>query len=272
MLERLGLMPVEASTLAGRVDALYYFLVGVTAFFSLLIAVLIVRFAVKYRRRRDDEYPQPIHGSLALELLWTIVPFMITMVIFVWGASLFVAIKRPPNDALQVLRRRQAVDVEAAAPRGPARDQRAARSGRRPVRLTLTSEDVIHSFYVPAFRVKQDAVPGPLHDAVVQGDEARQVPSLLRRVLRHAALGHDRLDRRDGPGRLPGVAAASGSGGPGAAEAATGGTPPLAVAGGRALRRARVRTPATATSRARSARRSAGVAGSTVQLCKAAAA
>ena len=160
MLERFGLMPVQASTVAGRVDALYFFLIAVTAFFSLLIAGLIIRFAIVYRRRRDDEYPRPIHGSLALELIWTIIPFMIAMVIFVWGASVFVTLKRPPNDALQVyavgkqwmwklqhLEGRREIN-ELHVPVG------------RPVRVTLTSEDVIHSFYVPAFRIKQDAVPG----------------------------------------------------------------------------------------------------------------
>jgi cytochrome c oxidase subunit 2 len=160
MLEKLGLMPVQASTVASRVDALYFFLIAVTAFFSLLIAAMIIRFAIKYRRRSDDECPAPIHGSLALELLWTIVPFMIAMVIFTWGASLFITLKRPPNDALQVyavgrqwmwklqhLEGRREIN-ELHVPVG------------RPVRVTLTSEDVIHSFFVPAFRVKQDAVPG----------------------------------------------------------------------------------------------------------------
>ncbi len=160
MLEKLGLVPVAASTHAARVDSVYLFLLCVSGFFATLIATLIVVFAIKYRRRADDETPRPVKGSLALELTWTIVPFCIAMVIFLWGADLFVSVKTPPKDALEVfvvgrqwmwkvqhLEGRREID-ELHVPVG------------RAVKLTLTSEDVIHSFYVPAFRIKQDAVPG----------------------------------------------------------------------------------------------------------------
>jgi cytochrome c oxidase subunit 2 len=85
MLTKLGLIPEQASTLAGRVDALYFFLIGVTVFFSVLIAVLVLGFAVRYRRSRQAKAVQ-IHGNLALELLWTGIPFAIAMMIFVWSA------------------------------------------------------------------------------------------------------------------------------------------------------------------------------------------
>src|SRR6266446_3159562 len=81
------LFPEQASTMAGRVDALYLFLIGVSGFFSLLIAGLIVYFAIKYRRRAPDSIGASIHGGLVLELAWTIIPLVIAMVIFVWGAS-----------------------------------------------------------------------------------------------------------------------------------------------------------------------------------------
>ena len=72
--------PQQASEQAAQVDALYFFLVAVTAFFTVLIAVLVVVFAVKFHRRHDDEVGEVIHGSLALELLWTFIPLGITMV------------------------------------------------------------------------------------------------------------------------------------------------------------------------------------------------
>lgn len=160
MFSNLPFLPEQASTMAPRVDALYCFLIAVSAFFIVLIALLVVWFAVKYRRRSETDRPAPIHGSLALELTWTLIPFAITMVIFFWSASVYVAIARPPDDALQVfvvgkqwmwklqhLEGRREIN-ELHVPVG------------RPVKLTMTSEDVIHSFYVPAFRVKQDAVPG----------------------------------------------------------------------------------------------------------------
>src|SRR5262249_10969958 len=97
---------------------------------------------------------------IALEVAWSAIPFAITMVVFFWGASIYATIYRPPNDALDVnvvgkqwmwkiqhMEGRREID-ELHVPIG------------RPVRLTMTSEDVIHSFYVPAFRTKQDAVPG----------------------------------------------------------------------------------------------------------------
>jgi cytochrome c oxidase subunit 2 len=160
MLERLGLMPPQASTMALHVDLLYAFLVLVTVFFSTLIAVAIVTFAVKFRRRSEDESTPHIHGSIALEITWSLIPLGIVMVMFAWGAHIFVTLKRPPDDALQVnvvgkqwmwkiqhLEGRREIN-ELHVPVG------------RPVKLPLTSEDVIHSFYVPAFRIKQDAVPG----------------------------------------------------------------------------------------------------------------
>jgi hypothetical protein len=87
------------------------------------------------------------------------------------------------------LRRRQAVDVEVPAPRRPARDQRAARAGRPPVKLIMTSEDVIHSFFVPAFRVKADVIPGRYTQHLVQATKPGTLSPVLRRVLRHEALG-----------------------------------------------------------------------------------
>jgi len=157
---RFSLFPEQASTIAARTDALLFFLLAVSAFFVLLIAGLILYFMIRYRRRSDAEIPPAIHGSLALEGAWTVIPFLISLVFFFWGASIFASLTRPPDDALQVnvvgkqwmwklqhMNGRREIN-ELHIPVG------------RPVRLTMTSEDVIHSFFVPAFRTKQDAVPG----------------------------------------------------------------------------------------------------------------
>jgi len=85
------LFPEQASTMASRVDSLYFFLVGLTAFFSLLIAGLIVTYAVRFRRRSPDSIGARIHGGLVLEITWSVIPFLITMGIFVWGARVFFA-------------------------------------------------------------------------------------------------------------------------------------------------------------------------------------
>src|SRR5215203_4300133 len=161
MLERLGLMPAQASTVAGQVDLLYAFLLLVSAFFSILIAGAVIGLSVKYRRRGGEFARTPhIHGSTALEIAWSIIPFGITMIMFFWGAHIFVTLKRPPDNALQVnvVGRQWMWKVQHLEGRREINELHVPLG--RPVKVTLTSEDVIHSFYVPAFRIKQDAVPG----------------------------------------------------------------------------------------------------------------
>ena len=154
------LFPEAASTIASRVDALYLFLIGVTVFFSLLIAGLIVYFAIKYRRRSPEAVGERIHGGMALEIGWTVVPFLITMVIFVWGASVYFAMATPPAETLNIyvvgkqwMWKFQHLDGQREI------NELHVPVGRN-VKLITTSEDVIHSFFVPAFRVKADVLPG----------------------------------------------------------------------------------------------------------------
>jgi cytochrome c oxidase subunit 2 len=154
------LFPERASTMASRVDALYFYLVGIAVFFSLLIAGLIVYYAVKYRRRNPDGIGAAIHGGMALEVTWTIIPFFIVMTIFVWGASVYFAMATPPEETINVyvvgkqwMWKFQHLDGqreinELHVPVG------------RAVKLIMTSEDVIHDVFVPAFRVKADVIPG----------------------------------------------------------------------------------------------------------------
>jgi cytochrome c oxidase subunit 2 len=165
MLERLGLTPPQASTVAAQTDMLYAFLLAVSAFFAILIAASVIGFSIAYRRRSPNDVTPHIHGSTALEIAWSVIPLGLAMIMFGWGANLFVTLRRPPDDALQVnvvgkqwmwkvqhLEGRREID-ELHVPVG------------RPVKVTLTSEDVIHSFYVPAFRIKEDAVPGRYNTA-----------------------------------------------------------------------------------------------------------
>ena len=177
-----------------------------SAFFALLIAALIVVFAVKFRRTDDDEVGEAIHGSLPLELLWTFIPLGITMVMFVWGAQVFFHMTRPPRGRDGNLRRRQAVDVEAAAHGRRARDQRAARPGRPAGEADHGLGGRDPQLLRPRLPREGGRRAGALQHALVHGDEAGALPHLLRRVLRHQALEHDRLGDRDGAGRLPGVA------------------------------------------------------------------
>jgi cytochrome c oxidase subunit 2 len=152
--------PQQASVQAGQVDAVFFFLVAVTAFFSLLIAASIVVFVVKYRRRHGDDVGVAIHGSLALELLWTIIPFGIVMVMFGWGAKVFFDLYRVPAGAMEifVVGKQWMWKVQHADGQREINELHVPIG--RPVKLVMGSEDVIHSFFIPAFRVKADVVPG----------------------------------------------------------------------------------------------------------------
>ena len=164
LLQRLGLFPEQASTMAGRVDGLLAYLLLISGFFSLLIAGLIVAFAFRYRRRRRADYTprtgKPIVGSLALEIGWSVIPFLISMSIFVWGASIYFAMADAPADALDiyVVARQWMWKLQHMEGRREINELHVPVG--RAVKLIMTSEDVIHSFYVPAFRVKMDVLPG----------------------------------------------------------------------------------------------------------------
>jgi len=152
--------PEQASTVAGQVDALFLFLVAVSVFFAGLIFLLVFVFALRYRRRAEDERPKAIHGSLILEGLWTVIPLGIALAIFVWGAYLYFVISRPPAAAMEVYVVGKQWMWKLQHPTGQREINELHVPVNRPVKLTMTSEDVIHSFYVPAFRIKADVVPG----------------------------------------------------------------------------------------------------------------
>jgi cytochrome c oxidase subunit II len=156
----LPLFPEQASTIEPEVDHLLYFLLTVAVFFTVLIFGAIFYFAIRYRRRSDRELPHMIHGGLTLEILWSVIPFGLTMVMFTWGASIFFRESRPPADALQIYAVGKQWMWKLQHLEGQREINELHIPTGRPVRLTMTSEDVIHSFFVPAFRTKQDVVPG----------------------------------------------------------------------------------------------------------------
>lgn len=142
-----------------RVDALLVFLLAISAFFTLLIFVMIAVFAVKYRRSKRVVAEQ-IEGSNALEITWTLIPFAITMVIFVWGASIYMQEAQPPKDSMQIFVVAKQWMWKIQHSEGQREINELHVPVNRDVRLTMISQDVIHSFFVPAFRVKQDVLPG----------------------------------------------------------------------------------------------------------------
>lgn len=164
--------------MAAEVDHLYLFILWFSILGTIFVAVLTLLFAVKYRRKSEDEQPEqpvdsdkggvtasmllagPAKESSTLEILTAVLLFVCTMVMFGWGASIYVKLSQPPADAAEVLVTGKQWMWKIQHPSGKREINELHVPLGQPVKLTMTSEDVIHSFFVPAFRVKADAVPG----------------------------------------------------------------------------------------------------------------
>ena len=158
------LAPEATSTLAGKVDAVYFYLSGVTLFFTLLIFSVLIFFVIRYRRRTPYEIPRPVAGSHRLEMLWTVIPFMIAMSMFVWGAQIYFDQVRNPRDTseIYVVGKQWMWKIQHTTGQREINELHVP-VGRK-IRLIMTSEDAIHSFYIPAFRLKTDVLPGRYTD------------------------------------------------------------------------------------------------------------
>jgi cytochrome c oxidase subunit 2 len=157
-----SIFPPRASTAAGEIDALYAFLLLVGIGMTVLIFLVVAVFAIKYRRKSpDDPAPKPIHGSIPLEIAWSVIPFLVMLVMFAWGTKLyFQNYASPPENSLDVYVTGKQWMWKVQYPGGQREINALHVPVGRPVKLTLASEDVIHSFFIPAFRLKHDVVPG----------------------------------------------------------------------------------------------------------------
>ena len=148
-----------ATGLSGEVvDQVFFYILAVTIFLFGLITFLMIYFVIRYRKKRNPQ-PVDIHENIWLEIIWTVVPVLLVLTMFYYGLTGFNFLKKTPADAMKVkVVARQwswlfeyengAKHTELKVPIG------------KPIQLLLTSQDVIHSFYAPAFRIKQDVVPG----------------------------------------------------------------------------------------------------------------
>ncbi len=159
LVAQLQLFPVAASEQAHQIDSLYWFITIVAIVMTLLIFLAIGVFAWKYNRRVNP-HPTQIEGSTKLELTWSILPFLIMLVMFAWGAQLFFAAQQPPKDAMEVFVTGKQWMWKIQYPDGGREINELHVPVDTPVKLTMASEDVIHSFSIPAFRVRHDVVPG----------------------------------------------------------------------------------------------------------------
>jgi cytochrome c oxidase subunit 2 len=153
------LFPEQASSVAGAVDALYIALVILTGTVSILIWIAIFYFAIKYRRRPENELAEEFEPPKALEMAWIVIPTIIFIGIFVVGAWLFFHIYRVPDNALDIYATGRQWMWKFQHPSGQREINMLHVPVGRPIRITLASEDVIHSLWFPSFRVKTDVLP-----------------------------------------------------------------------------------------------------------------
>ena len=154
------LHPEVASEFAKQVDNYYFFLIAVSAFFILLISGIVFFFCLKYRRRTITDRPKEIHGNNLLELGWTLIPFVLAMIMFFWSAHLYFKYTQVPAGAMEILVTGKQWMWKIQHPDGTREINELHIPTGQPIKLTMTSEDVIHSFFIPVFRVKTDVVPG----------------------------------------------------------------------------------------------------------------
>jgi cytochrome c oxidase subunit 2 len=158
-LSGIPLFPTAASSQAEQVDRLYFFISFVCIVMTVLIFALIIAFAYRYRRKANPR-PTQIEGSTRLEVTWTVLPFLIMLIMFGWGAQIYFAAQEPPLNAMEIFVTGKQWMWKVQYPNGGREINELHVPTGQPIKLTMASEDVIHSFSIPAFRVRHDVMPG----------------------------------------------------------------------------------------------------------------
>lgn len=151
--------PAAGSSGADTVDRLFYFILIVSIFFFVLIAGAMLTFVARYRRRGHAGADATAHHNTLLEIIWSVIPAIIVAVIFLWGFLAYLDMRQPPDNSYEIRVVAKKWSWSFIYPNGHV-DSELHVPVDRPVRLVMESDDVIHSLYVPAFRIKMDVVPG----------------------------------------------------------------------------------------------------------------
>jgi cytochrome c oxidase subunit 2 len=158
-LTNFSLYPPEASKIAPEMDALYFFMVLVSMIGMTIVILLVTSFSIMYSKKRHPVAVQ-IEGSTMLEATWTIIPLGLFLIMFVWGALIYFRVYTPPANAMNIYVVGKQWMWKAEHPGGQHEINSLHVPTGRAVQLTLISQDVFHSFSIPAFRVKREAIPG----------------------------------------------------------------------------------------------------------------
>lgn len=160
-------MPEQASTFAGDIDWVFFFIYGMSIFFFVIIGVAMFAFAFLYRQRERKTVAHGDHHNNALEITWSVIPLIIVLAIFIWGFKGFLDMHTPPGESYEIMVTARKWSWQFTYPEGATSNELHIPADT-PVRLVLSSQDVIHSLFVPAFRFKKDAVPGRYNTMWVQ--------------------------------------------------------------------------------------------------------
>ncbi len=153
------LTPDVASTIASKVDSITYFILIVSTFFFFLVVALMLIFVIKYKRKSENEKTSSIDENVPLEIVWTAIPLILLMIMFFWGYHVYLEMAVPPKDSMEIKVTGQKWFWTFDYPTGASSPGELVVPIHKPVKVLLSSKDVIHSMYVPAFRVKMDALP-----------------------------------------------------------------------------------------------------------------
>ncbi len=152
-------LPQNISPMTGGQDDLFYFIYGLSVFFFIVVVGFMVYFAWKYRKKKEGEKTLDLHGNTKLEIIWSIIPAVLFIVIFIWGFRDWVKLNVPPQDAMEVRVTGRKWDWLFSDVKTGAETSDLLVPVNKAVRLTMSSADVIHGFYVPDFRINRDVLP-----------------------------------------------------------------------------------------------------------------
>jgi cytochrome c oxidase subunit II len=154
------IMPEQASEFAPEYDKLFWMTTALTVFFTVLVGAIVIILAVRYRKGNRVNRHNPADTHMTLEVTWSVIPLILGLVMFFWAAKLFVEQRTPPKDAMDLFVIGKQWMWHVQHPNGVRENNTLHVPVGKPVRLTMISQDVIHSFFIPQFRMKQDVLPG----------------------------------------------------------------------------------------------------------------
>lgn len=164
-------LPPAKSTMAQEVDAIFWFVHISSLILTIGVLVALVYFIIKYRRKSENEVTPVITHNNKLEVTWSVIPLILVLIVFGWGFQTYVNLTTPPDDAYEVQLTAQKWFWNAKYENGAQSQGEIHVPAGRPVKLVMQSSDVIHSFYVPDFRIKQDVLPNKYTETWFQADE-----------------------------------------------------------------------------------------------------